>query len=1162
MPRRDDLHTILLLGSGPIVIGQGCEFDYSGTQAVRALREEGYRVVLVNSNPATIMTDPELADRTYIEPITPEWVERIIEKERPDALLPTMGGQTALNVALRLYDDGVLDRHGVELIGADARAIRMAEDREEFAEAMQRIGLAVPTGGFARSVEQAIEIVEATGYPAIIRPSFTLGGSGGGIAYNSDEFAEAVRHGLDLSPIHEVLIDRSVIGWKEFELEVVRDGADNVIVVCSIENVDPMGVHTGDSITVAPAQTLSDVEYQKMRDAAIAIIREIGVEAGGCNVQFALNPLDGEMLVVEMNPRVSRSSALASKATGFPIARVGAKLAVGYTLDELPNDITKTTPASFEPVLDYVVAKFPRFAFEKFPAEDDTLGVQMKAVGETMAIGRTFKQAWQKGIRGLEVDRDGWHVGAELRDDGLADDSLDALRAALRRPTPARPFQIKRALVAGMSVDEIHELTWIDPWFLEQLLELVVAEKRFAVEWEGAFEREGAADAAREASLRSGEAASAREGSAGSMREGSKASGGAVPGARSAPPRGNAAPPAGEAALPGERQRAASLLTMKRLGFSDSQLARLAGTDERALRELRWSLGIRPTYHMVDTCAGEFPAATPYLYSSYEAESEAPPSDRRKIVVLGSGPNRIGQGIEFDYCCVQAALALRDDGFETIMINSNPETVSTDFDISDKLYFEPLTVEDVLEIIDREQPEGVIVQLGGQTPLGLAGPLAALGVPILGTTVEAIDRAEDRDRFAALCAEIGATVPPNGMATSVDEAAAVAARIGYPVLLRPSYVIGGRAMEIVYDEPSLRSYFATAARAAPGRPVLIDRFLEDAFEADVDAISDGRDVVVAGVMQHIEDAGVHSGDSACVLPPYLLKDAEIAEIRRLTRRFASALGVVGLINVQFAIRNGIVYVLEVNPRASRTVPFVSKACGFALARAAARVMAGRSLHDAGLPILADPDSDLASALGRAVAVKEAVFPFNKFNVDILLGPEMRSTGEVMGLDESFGMAFAKSQIAAGMELPIEGVVAVTVNQADKPTVTPIMRRFHELGFRILATDGTCRYLRSRGVPAERIFKVGEGRPDLVDRMISGEISFLINTPLGKKSQYDDYAMRRAAIVHRIPYCTTMSAASAACDAVIALRSRRRTVVSLQERAGLVETEPLSGSAAR
>jgi carbamoyl-phosphate synthase large subunit len=1053
------------------VIGQGCEFDYSGTQAVRALREEGYRVVLVNSNPATIMTDPDLADRTYIEPITPEWVERIIERERPEALLPTMGGQTALNVALDLHDRGVLERWNVELIGADARAIRMAEDREEFAEAMARIGLRVPTGGFARSVEEALGIVEETGYPAIIRPSFTLGGSGGGIAYNLEEFRVAVQRGLDLSPVHEVLVDRSVIGWKEYELEMMRDGADNVVVVCSIENIDPMGVHTGDSVTVAPAQTLSDVEYQAMRDAAIAIIREIGVEAGGCNIQFAVNPADGELLVVEMNPRVSRSSALASKATGFPIARIGAKLAVGYRLDELPNDITRETPASFEPVLDYVVVKFPRFAFEKFPAADPGLGVQMKAVGETMAIGRTFKQAWQKGLRGLEIDRDGWVTGARPQDDGLTDDSAETLRSALRRPTADRPFQLKRALEAGFTLAEIHEITAIDPWFLAQLAELVDAERRFRH---------------------------------------------------------------------GEDLDAQSLRFMKRLGFSDRQLARLREVTEREIRERRWELGVRPTYHMVDTCAGEFPAATPYLYSSYESESEAAPTDRRKVMILGSGPNRIGQGIEFDYCCVQAALALREDGFETIMVNSNPETVSTDFDISDRLYFEPLTLEDVLEIVAREQPEGVIVQLGGQTPLKLAKPLEELGVPIFGTSVDAIDRAEDRDRFVELCRSIGAQVPPNGIATSVEQAVRVAQQVGYPVLVRPSYVLGGRAMEIVYDEDSLRSYFERAVRASPDHPVLIDRFLEDAFEADVDAVADGEAAVVAGVMQHIEDAGVHSGDSACVLPPYLLKDEEVDEMRRLARRFATELGVVGLINVQFAIRDGVVYVLEVNPRASRTVPFVAKATGIPFARAASRVMAGKRLADVGL----DPETD---PMPVAVAVKEAVFPFDKFNVDVILGPEMRSTGEVMGLDESFGMAYAKAQISAGASLPTSGTVVVTVNNHDKPTVTPIVRRFHELGFGIRATGGTARYLRARGVPAEPIYKVGEGRPDIADGIISGEVQLLINTPLGKKSQYDDYTMRRTAIAYKIPYCTTMSAASAAADAVIALTRRRREVRTLQER---------------
>jgi len=1071
VPRRDDIHSILIIGSGPIVIGQGCEFDYSGTQAVRALKEEGYRVVLVNSNPATIMTDPDLADSTYIEPITAAWVERIIEKEKPDALLPTMGGQTALNVALELYDSGVLGAHGVELIGADARAIRMAEDREEFSAAMARLGLAVAHGGFAKTVDRALEIIDEVGYPAIIRPSFTLGGTGGGIAYNLEEYEVAVRRGIDLSPINEVLIDRSVIGWKEFELEVMRDGADNVVIVCSIENFDPMGVHTGDSITVAPAQTLSDVEYQRMRDAAIAIIREIGVEAGGCNIQFAVDPRTGELLVVEMNPRVSRSSALASKATGFPIARIGAKLAVGYRLDELPNDITKSTPASFEPTLDYVVVKVPRFAFEKFPTADPTLGVQMKAVGEVMAIGRTFKQAWQKGLRGLENDRSGWDAGLRPQDDGLADDGVETLRAGLRRPTADRPYQLRRAFLQGFTVRELNQLTAIDPWFLAQLQELHDAEQ-----WYVELEDVGAVE----------------------------------------------------------------LRRMKRLGFGDRQLARLRGQTETAVRERRHSLGVRPTYHMVDTCAGEFPAATPYLYSSYESESEAPPSDRPKIVILGSGPNRIGQGIEFDYCCVQAALALRADGFETIMVNSNPETVSTDFDISDKLYFEPLTLEDVFEIVDRERPIGVIVQLGGQTPLKLAKPLQALGVPILGTGVDQIDRAEDRDRFAALCREMGATVPPNGIATSVEQAVREANNVGYPVLVRPSYVLGGRAMEIVYDEPSLLNYFERAVRASPDHPVLIDRFLEDAFEADVDCIADGETAVIAGVMQHIEDAGVHSGDSACVLPPYLLRDAEVEKMRELTRRFAHELGVVGLMNVQFAVRDRIVYVLEVNPRASRTVPFVSKATGVAFARLAARVMAGKKLSELGV-------TDEPAVAG--VAVKEAVFPFNKFDVDVILGPEMRSTGEVMGIDESFGMAFAKAEISAGMPLPMDGSICVTVNDHDKPTVTPIIRRFHDSGFRIFATEGTWRYLRARGVPVERVFKTGEGRPDVVDRLISGEIGLLINTPLGKKSQQDDYAMRRTAISRKVPYVTTMSAASAACDAAIALRSRRHDVMSLQQRYG-------------
>ncbi|HYJ80885.1 MAG TPA: carbamoyl-phosphate synthase large subunit [Longimicrobiaceae bacterium] len=1071
MPKRTDLHSILILGSGPIVIGQAAEFDYSGTQAVRALREEGYRVVLVNSNPATIMTDPDLADATYIEPITPEWVERVIEKERPDAIIPTMGGQTALNVALELHDSGVLEKYGVELIGAKAASIRMAEDRSEFAEAMTRIGLKLPHGGFAGSLADALRIVEDTGYPAIVRPSFTLGGTGGGIAYNREELEDQVQRGLDLSPVREVLIDRSVIGWKEFELEVMRDGADNVVIICSIENVDAMGVHTGDSVTVAPAQTLTDVEYQAMRDAAIAIIREIGVEAGGCNVQFAVNPADGELLVVEMNPRVSRSSALASKATGYPIARIGAKLAVGYTLDELPNAITRTTPASFEPVLDYVVVKFPRFAFEKFPTADNTLGVQMKAVGESMAIGRTFRQAWQKAIRALEIGRSGWETGT-LAEDRLADDSPEALRAGLRRPSPERVFHVKRALEAGFSIDEVARLTAYDPWFVAQLADLVEAERWYA-------------------------------------------------------------------ALPGVGGD--DLLRMKRLGFSDAQLAALRGEGEEAVRERRWQAGVHPVYNMVDTCAGEFPAATPYLYSTYGEENESERTDRPKIMILGSGPNRIGQGVEFDYCCVQAALALREAGYETIMVNSNPETVSTDFDVSDKLYFEPLTLEDVIEIVRLERPLGVIVQLGGQTPLKLAQPLERLGVPILGTPVDAIDRAEDRKRFEALARELGVRQPPNGLAVHADEAAEIAERVGYPVLLRPSYVLGGRGMEIVYDEPSLRDYFQRAVAVSHERPVLIDRFLEDAFEADVDALCDGETVVIGGIMQHIEEAGIHSGDSACVLPPYLLTDRALDEMRASTRRFALSLGVVGLINVQFAVFEGQVYVLEVNPRASRTVPFVSKATGVALARIAARLMAGERLADFGLP------DEIPTG---GVAVKEAVFPFNKLpEVDTLLGPEMRSTGEAMGFDDSFGMAFAKAQISAGMELPSEGAVVITVNDRDKPTVTPVARRLHDMGFGIVATDGTARYLRSRGIPCESVFKVNEGRPDLVDRMISGEVALLVNTPLGKRSQFDDYAMRRAAIQYKVPYITTISAASAAADAISALRSRRREVRSIQERTG-------------
>ncbi|HZA91772.1 MAG TPA: carbamoyl-phosphate synthase large subunit, partial [Gemmatimonadales bacterium] len=879
MPKRTDLSTILLIGSGPIVIGQGAEFDYSGTQAVKALKEEGYRVVLLNSNPATIMTDPELADRTYIEPVTPEWVAKVIERERPEALLPTMGGQTALNVAMALQRDGTLARYGVELIGANERAIRLAEDREEFAGAMRRIGLATPEGRTVRTLEEALEAVEATGYPAILRPSFTLGGSGGGIAYNREEFETLIRRGLDLSPVGSVLVERSIIGWKEFELEVMRDGADNVVIVCSIENIDPMGVHTGDSITVAPVMTLTDREYQDMRDASIRIIREIGVAAGGCNIQFAVSPTTGEQLVIEMNPRVSRSSALASKATGFPIARIGTKVAVGYRLDELPNDITKTTPASFEPVLDYVVVKIPRFAFEKFPAADPTLTTQMKSVGEVMAIGRTFKEAFQKGLRGLEVDRTGWVVGPTPQDDRLQDTSREAVLAAIRTPTPERIFQIKYALQLGIGIDAIAERTGIDPWFLYQLEELLEAEK----EW----------------------------------------------------------------ALGDQRIAGPELLKMKRLGFSDRQLADLRGLSEASVRTERHRLGLRPAYKTVDTCAGEFPSSTPYLYSSYDEENEARKSDQPTVMILGSGPNRIGQGVEFDYCCVRAAMAFRELGYRTVMVNSNPETVSTDFDISDALYFEPLTLEDVLEVVAIEQPIGVVVQLGGQTPLRLARALDREGVRILGTSSDAIDLAEDRGKFEAITRELGVAQPPSGIAQSVEQAVAVAVRVGYPVLVRPSYVLGGRAMEIVYDDNSLRSYFAHAARVAPEHPVLIDSFLEDAFEADVDAIADGTRCVIGGVMQHIEDAGIHSGDSACVLPPYKIRPEHAATMRRHTIALAEALGVVGLINVQYAVKHDTVYVLEVNPRASRTIPFVSKAIGVPLASYAARVMCGETLEQIG-----------------------------------------------------------------------------------------------------------------------------------------------------------------------------------------------------------------------
>jgi carbamoyl-phosphate synthase large subunit len=1069
MPRRSDLHRILVIGSGPIIIGQGAEFDYSGTQAAKALREEGYEVILVNSNPATIMTDPEIADRTYIEPVTPEYVELIIAREKPDALLPTMGGQTALNVAMKLHENGVLAKFGVELIGANARAIAVAEDRKLFAEAMAKIGLKCPEGNIATTWDEALALSEWTGFPAIIRPAFTLGGSGGGVAYNREEYERIVKGGLAESPISQVLVERSLLGWKEYELEVMRDCEDNVVIVCSIENVDPMGVHTGDSITVAPAMTLTDREYQVMRDAAIAVIREIGVDAGGCNIQFAVNPANGEMVVIEMNPRVSRSSALASKATGFAIARIGTKLAVGYRLDELPNDITKTTPASFEPVLDYVVVKCPRFAFEKFPGANPTLTTQMKSVGESMAIGRTFKEALQKGLRALESGRTGWVIGERLQDDRLTDDSLDTLRAAMATPTPERIFQLKRAMLVGVPLTEIHRITAIDPWFLAQMDELVQAEREY-----------------------------------------------------------------GALAAPDEETTRA----MKRLGFADAQLAALRGETETAVRERRWAMGIRPVYKMVDTCAGEFPSNTPYLYSTYADESEAPRSGRKSVVILGSGPNRIGQGVEFDYCCVRAAIALREQGYETIMVNSNPETVSTDWDTSDKLYFEPLTLEHVLEIVQREQPVGVIVQLGGQTPLKLTRPLEAAGVKILGTSPDSIDAAEDRRRFEKIARDLNVAQPPNGTATSVEGAVEVATRIGYPVLVRPSYVLGGRAMEIVYDEETLRDYFVRAVRVSEDRPVLIDSFLEDAYEFDVDAISDGKQVVIGALMQHIEDAGIHSGDSACVLPPKILSEAHGRQMREHTVSFAKALGVVGLINVQYAIQHGIVYVLEVNPRASRTVPFVSKTIGVPLASYAARVMLGETLAGIGFT---------QEIIAPYFAVKEAVFPFTKFReFDPILGPEMRSTGEVMGVSDSFGTAFAKAELAAGNGLPLEGTVFVTVNDSDKAAAVPIARRFHEMGFGIVATRGTADYLSERGVPCGMVHKVSVARPNGIDLIKNDEVQLLINTPLGKRAQKDDYSLRQAAIAHRVAYTTTLSAASAACDAIESIKNRVRTVRSIQE----------------
>jgi carbamoyl-phosphate synthase large subunit len=1139
MPKRTDLHKILLIGSGPIIIGQACEFDYSGTQACKALREEGYKVVLVNSNPATIMTDPGMADRTYIEPVTWEVVAKIIERERPDALLPTLGGQTGLNAAMALHRQGVLDRFNVELIGARADVIEKAEDREKFKAAMIKIGLAVPRSGVARSLAEAQQIREQIGLPCVLRPSFTLGGTGGGIAYNREEFNDLIARGLDLSPVNEVLIEESVIGWKEFELEVMRDRADNVVIVCSIENFDPMGVHTGDSITVAPAQTLTDKEYQRMRDAAIAIIREIGVETGGSNIQFAVNPENGDLVAIEMNPRVSRSSALASKATGFPIAKIAAKLAIGYRLDELRNDITRETPACFEPTIDYVVTKIPRWNFEKFPDADPTLTTQMKSVGETMAIGRTFKESLQKALRGLETGRFGLGCDRVDRWGTPGQPGLDEIYARLATPNHERVWLLRYALKSGISVEEIYQRTSIDRWFLEGIAEIIDVEERLR----------------------------------------------ACAGLESA--------------------TAELLLTAKQNGFSDRQLAHLWHTSENEVRRTRQGKGIKPVYKLVDTCAAEFEAYTPYYYSTYEApivqvkgsevrgqgseermrdegrgmkegrdqgpgvrgqESEegmkgeetetkerkephpylfmedetSPVSARERIMILGGGPNRIGQGIEFDYCCCHAAFALCEAGYETILVNSNPETVSTDYDTSDHLFFEPLTTEDVLNICDRMQPKGLIVQFGGQTPLNLARALEAAGAPIIGTSVESIDIAEDRERFQVLVEKLGLRQPANGTALDLQQAQHAARRIGYPVLLRPSYVLGGRAMEIVYDEAGLSRYLQGAMEVSAGKPVLIDKFLEAAVEVDVDCLSDAERTIIGGVMQHIEEAGVHSGDSACVIPPHSLPPDVVEEIKRQTRELARELKVKGLMNVQFAVtRDGTVYVLEVNPRASRTVPFVSKATGLPLARFAALVMVGKTLDELNLEEKPFP---------RHFSVKESVFPFNKFpGVDIILGPEMRSTGEVMGLDDSFPMAFAKSQLAASAALPAKGTVFISVAERDKPDAIPVAAGLAALGYRIISTRGTGEALRRAGIQVDVVAKLQEGRPNLIDYMKNGHVDLVINTPSGKGARTDEGKIRAAAVAHGVTCITTLASALAAVEACRALRERPLTVSSLQER---------------
>ena len=1080
MPKRTDIKKILIIGAGPIIIGQACEFDYSGTQACKALKEEGYEVVLLNSNPATIMTDPDFADRTYVEPVTPVVLAQIIEKERPDALLPTLGGQTALNTAVAVAEAGILEKFGVELIGAKLDAIKKAEDRTLFKRAMEKIGLEIPRSGLAHSYKEAMAVIDLVGFPAIIRPSFTLGGTGGGIAYNREEYERMALAGIEASPTNEILVEESVIGWKEYELEVMRDTADNVVIICSIENFDAMGVHTGDSITVAPAQTLTDKEYQILRDASLKIIREIGVDTGGSNIQFGIDPKTGRLVVIEMNPRVSRSSALASKATGFPIAKIAAKLSVGYRLDEIANDITRETLASFEPTIDYVVTKVPRFTFEKFPQADATLTTQMKSVGEAMAIGRTFKESLQKALRSLEIGSHGFESRLfENPSDyrrSLSQKELDSLRDHLRIPNWERMWHLADAIRAGFSIDEIYQLTGIDPWFLhniEQILEmesLLVTKKNLIAN--------------------------------------------------------------------GDEQFVSLLREAKKYGFSDKRLAFLWEVTEKDIRDLRHKFAVRPVFKRVDTCGAEFEAHTPYLYSTYEEECEAEPTDKRKIMILGGGPNRIGQGIEFDYCCVHGVFALEAAGFETIMVNCNPETVSTDYDTSDRLYFEPLTLEDVLEIVDTEQPEGVIVQYGGQTPLTLAVALEKAGVPIIGTSPDAIDRAEDRERFQALLHKLNLLQPENGIARSFEEAEKVASRIGYPVVVRPSYVLGGRAMEIVYEVEQLRNYMKHAVDASPEHPILVDKFLQDAIEIDVDALADGTQVVIGGIMQHIEEAGIHSGDSACSLPPYSLKPEIIEEIRRQTIELALELQVVGLMNIQFAVKGDTIYLLEVNPRASRTVPFVSKATNRPLAQIAAKVMAGQSLQDLGVS---------GDIIPEYISVKEAVFPFVKFpGVDTLLGPEMKSTGEVMGIDYDFGKAFAKAQLGAGVKLPRSGKIFVSVKDSDKELILNPVKRLVMAGFTVMATRGTADFLAQNGLEVETVNKVKEGRPDSVDAIKSREICMVFNTTLGAQSIADSYSIRRSALMQDIAYYTTVAGISAVTDGILAMIRENLDVRPLQE----------------